>query len=55
MGYLESICSSDVRNSLLDTGRVSNENAILLNQRIQASLLTDLEKGDQHDVERRCN
>lgn len=47
--------SPEVRNSLLETGRVTNGKVRFALSKFVNEIVTDLKKGDQHDGERRCN
>ncbi|MGM8212779.1 KOW domain-containing RNA-binding protein [Virgibacillus sp. W0430] len=47
--------SSEVRSSLLETGRVTNGKLRFAIAKFINEVVTDLKKGDQHDGERRCN
>jgi large subunit ribosomal protein L14e len=47
--------SPEVRNSLLDTGRVTNGKLRFALSKFVNENLIDLKKGDQLDGERRCN
>ncbi len=47
--------SPEVQYSLLETGRVTNGKLRYAINKFAGKLVTDFKKGDQHDVERRCN
>ncbi|MDY0407269.1 KOW domain-containing RNA-binding protein [Virgibacillus sp. 179-BFC.A HS] len=47
--------SQEVQNSLLETGRVTNGKLRFAIAKFASEVVTDLEKGDQHDGKRRCN
>ncbi|WP_284141031.1 MULTISPECIES: KOW domain-containing RNA-binding protein [unclassified Virgibacillus] len=47
--------SPEVQNSLLETGRVTNGKLRFAIAKFSSEVVTDVEKEDQHDGERRCN
>jgi len=47
--------SPEIQNSLLETGRVTNGKLRFTIQHFIENIVTDVEKGDQHDGERRRN
>ncbi len=47
--------SPEIQNSLLETGRVTNGKLRFTIQKFSENIVTDVQKGDQHDGERRRN
>lgn len=47
--------SPEVQKCLLETGRVTNGKLRFAIAKFVKEVVTDVEKGDQHDGERRCN
>ncbi|WP_138420156.1 KOW domain-containing RNA-binding protein [Aquibacillus sediminis] len=52
---LQDYISPEVRNSLLETGRVTNGKLRFAISKFVNEKVTDLKKGDQLDGKRRCN